>query len=187
MAFGAATWVGVSGTWLWIGGVGIVGTVSLALIPAYILTIGTGITGGTMRATERPNQGTWRSLLAMGLISLAAMIPLLFVGITAGFAGREGLVIGAAMALLGVGIGLGVGMTKGGLSVLKHLVIRLLLAAAGALPWDLRRLLDAGANRLILRRVGGGYEFIHRLLAEHLARLGDAELERVAAERMQGQ
>ena len=42
--------------------------------------------------------------------------------------------------------------------------------------------LDAMADRLILRRVGGGWIFIHRTLLEYFAELTPKEINQLAAE-----
>lgn len=57
---------------------------------------------------------------------------------------------------------------------LQHYALRLALAWEGTLPFPLRdrRLvayLDAMKDRLLLKRVGGGWYFIHRELQEFLA------------------
>jgi hypothetical protein len=46
-----------------------------------------------------------------------------------------------------------------------------LLWRAGSIPWNYRRFLDSAAERLLLRKVGGGYIFVHRLLLEYFASL----------------
>jgi hypothetical protein len=43
---------------------------------------------------------------------------------------------------------------------------------SGALPLQLVAFLDCCAERIFLRKVGGGYVFVHRLLREHFAALG---------------
>ncbi len=43
------------------------------------------------------------------------------------------------------------------------------------MPWDYVRFLDYATDRIFLRRVGGGYIFVHRLLLEHFAALGADE------------
>ena len=55
---------------------------------------------------------------------------------------------------------------------IKHFVLRFLLWRGGYLPWNLPRFLDYAAERILLRKVGGGYLFIHRLLREYFASLG---------------
>jgi hypothetical protein len=39
-------------------------------------------------------------------------------------------------------------------------------------PWNYIRFLDYAAERVFLRKVGGGYIFTHRLLMEYFATLG---------------
>ena len=59
----------------------------------------------------------------------------------------------------------------GGLFLWKHFLFRLLLWASRAAPLNYVRFLDAAADRLFLRKVGGGYIFTHRLLMEYFASL----------------
>lgn len=61
----------------------------------------------------------------------------------------------------------------GGLDVLSHYVLRLLLAGQDDWPLDLVRELDHATDDLrLLRRVGGGYMFLHRYLLEYFASQG---------------
>jgi len=39
------------------------------------------------------------------------------------------------------------------------------------MPWNYPRFLDSAAERILLRKVGGGYIFVHRLLLEYFASL----------------
>ncbi|HEX2516457.1 MAG TPA: hypothetical protein VH257_17250, partial [Chloroflexota bacterium] len=50
--------------------------------------------------------------------------------------------------------------------------LRVVLWRTGALPLDCVPFLDYGVKRVLLRRVGGGYMFVHRLLQEHFATAG---------------
>jgi hypothetical protein len=59
----------------------------------------------------------------------------------------------------------------GGRASLQHLVLRLLLVRNKAAPWKYIRFLDEATDRLFLRKVGGGYVFIHRLLLDYFADL----------------
>lgn len=59
----------------------------------------------------------------------------------------------------------------GGATVLKHYLVRLFLWCRGHMPLRYGRLLEHAAQLGLLRRVGGGYTFIHRLLQEHFARM----------------
>ena len=73
--------------------------------------------------------------------------------------------------VLGLAGGLGLGLTCGGVAVIKHLILHYLLWRKGYLPWNLVRFLDYAAERIFLRKVGGGYIFVHRLLQDHFASL----------------
>jgi hypothetical protein len=64
----------------------------------------------------------------------------------------------------------------GGLAWWRHWVLRLLLWCSGALPLRLVPWLDEAAQRILLRKVGGGYRFIHDLFRDYLATLDPSEL-----------
>ena len=90
----------------------------------------------------------------------------------------------------GLGGGMSVGLRSGlfwfgGRAVLRHYTLRFLLSYANILPFPfsdkkLIAFLDAMAERLILRRVGGGWIFIHRTLLEYFAELMPEEIEELA-------
>jgi hypothetical protein len=54
---------------------------------------------------------------------------------------------------------------------LQHLILRILLVRNRAAPWKYIRFLDEATDRLFLRKVGGGYVFVHRLLLDYFADL----------------
>jgi transcriptional regulator with XRE-family HTH domain len=64
---------------------------------------------------------------------------------------------------------LAVGLACGGAAFVQHFVLRCLLWYAGCIPFNYARFLDYAAERILLRKVGGGYIFIHRLLLEYFA------------------
>jgi serine/threonine protein kinase len=126
-----------------------------------------------------PNQGIRRSARNSVQISL-------IVGLTGGL--LIGSVLGLIYGLLdganeGWGIGLLYGITsaidigiisgllRGGDACIKHVVLRLQLWLARRMPWHYARFLDHAAERILLRKVGGGYMFVHRLLLEYFATL----------------
>jgi hypothetical protein len=61
------------------------------------------------------------------------------------------------------------GLANGGFACIQHLALRLTLWRSGAMPWNYAAFLDEAAERLLLRKVGGGYLFMHRLLLEYVA------------------
>lgn len=60
---------------------------------------------------------------------------------------------------------------SGGLTILRHYVIRWLLARSHRFPWPAQAFLDDATARILLQRVGGGYRFMHRLLLDYFADL----------------
>ena len=90
-----------------------------------------------------------------------------------------GLSVGLVLALipgqivlgliLGLILGLLAGLWYGGLDVIQHFSLRFVLTILRYAPWNYSRFLDYAAERIFLRRVGGGYIFIHRLLMDHFA------------------
>jgi hypothetical protein len=100
---------------------------------------------------------------------------------------RLGTLTGLSVALInaigfglenGLRIGLPVGFTYGlliggGVPVIQHFVLRLLLYGQGKIPWNYAKFLDTCAEIGLLRKVGGGYIFIHRYLLEYFASLED--------------
>ncbi len=110
-----------------------------------------------------PNQGIRRSArnsLVFGLISTAIVWSIC--GLSVGLI--SGLSVGLSAGLLA-------GLLNGGLACLRHGVIRLLLWRSQAIPWNYPRFLDSAAECILLRKVGGGYIFVHRLLLEYFASL----------------
>src|SRR5262249_35397172 len=62
-----------------------------------------------------------------------------------------------------------ISLLTGGLAALRHYIIQLLLWRTRTFPWHAPKFLDDATARCLLRRVGGGYSFAHRLLLDHLA------------------
>jgi hypothetical protein len=71
----------------------------------------------------------------------------------------------------GLASGLAVGRAFGGYGCFSHGALRLVLWRLGALPLSTIRFLDYATERVFLRRVGGGYIFVHRLLQDYFASL----------------
>jgi NACHT domain len=57
----------------------------------------------------------------------------------------------------------------GGQTILRHYMLRLLLAHSHAFPLHARRFLNDATSRGLLQRVGGGYGFVHRRLLDYFA------------------
>ncbi|HET7463117.1 MAG TPA: NACHT domain-containing protein [Longimicrobium sp.] len=104
-----------------------------------------------------------RFFLFAALAPVVAGTPLL------ALSGTPLRVAAAAMLLAGIALSAPALFWFGGVDVVLHWALRLVLALDGAVPLRLRRFLDYGVHLGFLRRAGGGYIFIHRLLLEHFA------------------
>jgi tetratricopeptide (TPR) repeat protein/DNA polymerase III delta prime subunit len=128
-----------------------------------------------------PNQGIRRSArsavisgLWIGLI--VSLVPGLISGLISGLIGglirglTRGLIVGLSF---GLSFGLIFGLNYGGAAVIQHLILRFILCRNGHIPKNYTHFLDYASDRVFLRKVGGGYAFVHRLLLDHFAMLGE--------------
>jgi len=88
----------------------------------------------------------------------------------------EGLTFGvtyffAKGLLFGMTEGLLAALWYGGLDLVQHYTLRLVLWQNGHIPRNYIHFLDYASDHIFLHKVGGGYIFIHRLLMEHFAAL----------------
>lgn len=118
-----------------------------------------GLTGSSTTEKSRPNQGVWLSLRNAGLAAVFVALPLALVtSIMRDW--RYGLIIGVLSALIAAAL-FGAGV------FVKHFLLRGLLRLNKSLPWRYSRFLNYAAQLVFLRKVGGGYIFMHRLLQEY--------------------
>ena len=159
---------------------------ALAFTPFFVLIGGLfgGAVGGLSndiideRNLTTPNQGIRRSAYHSVFVGI---VGLLMGGIAAGLLG--GIVSGQHAPnllwhiiltyglIIGPLIGLISGLRGGGIACIQHVTLRLLLKDAKSMPWNYPRFLDYTADRILLRKVGGGYIFTHRMLLEYMATL----------------
>lgn len=156
-----------------VGGLGI-GLV-LYLVFGLFLLLDEGLVVPEVKVNISANDGTWRSgrnALFVGLVG--ALIVGLVGGLVGALVAGVGLV-GALVAGVGLVFGLpfvlGTASFKGGGFFLQHWCMRLLLWRYGNAPFQYLRFLDYAAERILLRKVGGGYIFIHRMLLDYFASL----------------
>ena len=134
-----------------------------------------GLSVGEIETRDIPNQGIHRSAwnaLVFGLVF--GLVGGLLVGPV--FGPDDGPLVSRLIGGLGAGLvgGLGAGLGAGGQACLGHLALRLLLVRSDSIPWNYVKFLDYAAERILLRKVGGGYIFIHRMLLEYFAARYDA-------------
>jgi hypothetical protein len=65
------------------------------------------------------------------------------------------------------------GIDAGLISIIQHYSLRALLILTDVSPKHLIQFLDYAVDLIFLRRVGGSYIFVHRLLMEHFAQMED--------------
>jgi hypothetical protein len=171
-------------------------TTALTEILGSALTIGliTGVIGGFLPRgisprQSVPNEGIRRSARRVRSIFLFALV-LVFIwaafflwlsssspSISMPSSNLVTLLIGALLLLsIYMVLLLPILLWAGGKASLQHLVLRRLLVRNKAAPWRYVEFLDEATDRLLLRKVGGGYVFVHRLLLDYFADLQKGEV-----------
>lgn len=141
-----------------------------------------GIASASVESKTTPNQGmrlSRRNARFAGLLigcTIAAMTPIYVLAPPIYFADPWPSwqdVVGLSL-LTGIYFGVLAALWFGALDLIYQWTLRRRLAAAGVLPRRLEPFLDRMSRLALLRRVGGGYIFLHRLLLEHFADRGAA-------------
>jgi hypothetical protein len=152
------------------------------LTGALIFGLSSGLGSSEIEQRIIPNQGI-RSSGRNCIISLiGGLLVGLFVGLFAGLKFRlassviyltsHWLIIGLYIGLItGLIIGLVAGMKFGGVACMQHFTLRQILYQKSRIPWNYVKFLDFASDRLLMKKVGGGYVFFHRMLLEHFARM----------------
>jgi hypothetical protein len=159
---------------------------SLGFALGLVIMLMRGFSGNMlndMQKTIKPNQGIWNSFsnsarlglcsgLAVGFVvflyySLVAY-NILRVGYAEQLPPNSGLIYGVSD---GLAVAYLYWLKNGGFACVQHFVLRILLWRTKCIPWKYPRFLDYAHERILLRKVGGGYIFIHKLLLEYFANL----------------
>jgi eukaryotic-like serine/threonine-protein kinase len=133
-----------------------------------------GLSSRTIEGELRPNQGIRRAgyhAVIIGGICGIIIGTILWI--------PSGWRVGSTAI---IGIGALIGLAAGGLAWIRHYILRLILWRHDYLPWNIARFLDSCADRVLLRKLGGGYIFVHRLLLEHFAADTGSEASRESAQ-----
>lgn len=150
---------------------GLTAGMALALTFGVGGAISYGMTDRIIGPLSMPNEGIRRSLdngvrygLVCGVwlgIAMGFLAALLI-----GFA--KGLMVGFAFFAAGFVVA---GVVAGGYAVLQHALLRLLLSLTEGVPFRYAHFLNEAVYHILLRNVGGGYIFVHRLMLEYFAQL----------------
>lgn len=169
--------------------------IAIALPIGTLCVLVGGVVGGlrkseTVESRTMPNQGirdTFKTALKVtgafalvgifiGVLSIGASYGAEFINSGFTFSGlseweiqnigdqfQVGMILGISFGLVG-------GLMFGGTdTIIKHLLLRFMLWRNGDIPTNYAKVLDHAASLILLRKVGGGYIFVHRYLLEHFA------------------
>jgi F0F1-type ATP synthase assembly protein I len=151
---------------------GFIGGLSGMMIFGLIVGLVSGLIGGFTYSVkvrkESPNQGIKLSLKNSSIAFLViGPISVLMLWTIFAFGRSGSAVIGSVN--FGLIVGLIVGLNRGGLAVIKHYALRLILWRNGHTPFKFIKFLDHCDKLILLNKVGGGYIFIHRMLLDYFA------------------
>lgn len=133
-----------------------------------IFGLNSGLSSTEVKQRTVPNQGIWNSKKNSQKIGLiGGLIYGLMIAPLGLFWGTRGVI---AVGWFGWCCGgFLLKMLNGGATCIQHFNLRLILHRKGCIPWNYARFLDYASDRLLMKKVGGGYIFYHRMLMEHFA------------------
>jgi DNA replication protein DnaC len=138
------------------------------VIVGLIFLMGSGLGASKIDERKVPNQGIRFSLgnsLIIGLLfGFIFELPFLLISLHTPKL-SSGLIFGLIFGLIAM-------LKYGGAACIQHFTLRRMLYKKGRIPWNYAKFLDFAADRLLMKKVGGGYVFFHRMLLEHFANMG---------------
>ncbi|MEH2086653.1 NACHT domain-containing protein [Nostoc sp.] len=142
-----------------------------------IFGLGSGLGGTEVEQQTVPNQGIHNSrnnclIIGLGIGLIAGLIDGLsfYLKITVDWSSYLHQVIGYNLCF-GLNFGLIAGLKYGGAACIQHFTLRQMLHKKNRIPWNYAKFLDFASDRLLMKKVGGGYLFFHRMLLEHFAQM----------------
>ncbi len=151
--------------------IGLSGMLSGTLSIFLLGVLAAGLSSEQIDETNYPGQRLKQTLYSATLLIL---IGGLMVGLVFGLISQlsDGLISQLSDGLIG-GLILGVilGLRFGALALIQHYALKFLLVKKGSLPRRLIPFLEYCVDLIFLRRMGGSYVFVHRLLMEHFAEM----------------
>ena len=118
-----------------------------------------------------PNEGIHTSAKnALTLVLLVAPVSALVCGLALWLT-KINVYYPETIAGFGMVIGLISGVIFGGYICIQHYLLRLTLGIYNLAPMNYVKFLDYAADRIFLRKIGGGYVFIHRMIMDYFASL----------------
>ena len=157
----------------------VLGWLTLALASSMALIFISGLGFGNISTRYSPNQGVRTTFRMVSLISIGMAVSTVIAFVVLALIMDIAIWRGIA---LGVGFGMGfigyaIWASLGGIGIYRHWMLRQTLTRQGYLPANLAHFLDYASTLILMRKVGGGYIFMHRYLLEYFANLEPAENE----------
>jgi len=162
----------------WLGWLNLAVSIALSLGPIFVLfgAFINGLRPGILETKSRPNEGIIRTLRNTLLVAtISELIGIFIYDLAYGGIRRALLWVGmmnlgaSTAAIISSSFAPIAALWYGGLDVIQHYTLRLILVIQGHTHPHYAQFLDYAVDRIILQKVGGGYRFIHRLLLEHFA------------------
>lgn len=144
-----------------------------------------GLNGNQMSDSDRqrPNEGIHRSArhaVLAGIVGAVVVLLLVIIGtLLFGISFRTGIEIAVPLMLMFFTFA---ALVNGGVACIRHVALRIALWDAGVAPWNYAALLNDACDRLLMRRVGGGFAFWHLQLRDFLAGLSEEEVKKLIDE-----
>jgi hypothetical protein len=171
---------------------GLIDGLGLGLVAGLVFGLIRGLLGGMTGRLKGekalPNEGIKLSgkngtIAAVISCAIFGSIVGLIAGLTCGLSFGPScglstrLSFGLAGLELGLSFGLIAGLNRGGSAAVKHYSLRLTLWLCRYTPIRFIKFLDYCSTLILLKKVGGGYIFIHRMLLEYFARAESTDLQ----------
>ena len=126
-----------------------------------------------IKSREAPNQGikeSCKKTLIIFLISSLFFSSLFFISIfVLRFLFAREPFGWMESVIWGLFLGLAVSLATGGIDLIQHLTLRLILEKQGLIPRNYAHFLDYAAERKLIHRIGGQYRFLHDSLRKYFA------------------
>ncbi|MGB3572818.1 MAG: hypothetical protein WBA01_12295, partial [Phormidesmis sp.] len=153
--------------------IGLMVGIAAAILSGLTLGILSGLGSAAIEQRTDPNQGirsSWKNCYQVGFVVVVLYGLLgLIVGL---FFPAQAWIFAFYFTLASVVTVLLPTMLRyGGTACVNHYILRRILYKKGRIPWDYAKFLDFTAKRQLMKKVGGGYTFFHRMLLEHLAEI----------------
>ena len=145
-----------------------------ALLGGLVIGLSSSLQRGVVDLKVAPNQGIRLSLrysliigIPFGVVGGLVMAVLGILGGQAVHVSRLGFIL--IISQVSLALGTVAALWYGGLEALNHFILRLILWYSGHLPVRCVRFLNDAVELIILRRIGGGYIFVHQHLQDYFA------------------